>query len=168
MTKHALLMVLLAVMLPVAAATEWQANTVHDFVADENQRHPRSKTLVLVQPVDAPFGADACFTYANWRADKPNRGKVKVEIQVTRQSSPSGPVELIREERFGTERVRGNTASGCVHVGLIQAGDTATFGFKFKGAPALRPARDDAGKFQFSGTLESRDCTEGNCLSDGG
>lgn len=152
----------------VAASTaqaDWRNSITQEFVAERNEKHPRTRELSLFLPVDARFGADVCFGYGNQRTDKPNRGKVAVVVEVTRQESPTGPVRLIERKRIPTEKLSGNAAGGCSSVGLLQAGDRVAFRFKFKGLPTLRPTADGPGWFQFHGNVVSRDCTEGPCVS---
>lgn len=154
-----------AIVAAPAAQAEWRNSTTLEFTAERNEKHPRTRALSLFLPVDARFGADVCFGYGNQRTDKPNRGKVAVVVEVTRQQSPTGPVRLIERKRIATEKLSGNAAGGCSSVGLLQAGDRVEFQFKFKGLPSLKPTADGPGWFQFHGNIVSRDCTEGPCVT---
>lgn len=141
------------------AAGEWRNSVRQEFVAEENRKHPRRGGLVLRLPVDAPHGADLCFAYSHWRQDQAGRGAVQVTARVTRQNGPSGPLELIAEASFGKVQVSDSTAGDCRHVGLLEAGDVATFRFKFIRLPRLRVSLDNEleATFQYSASVNSRE-----------
>ena len=151
-------------LLAVPAFGEWRNSSSIDFEAETNQRHPRSGEITIVMPVDGRFGGEVCFGYGNLRKDRPNKGRIAVVVEVSRQESPTGPVLLVDRQRIPTTRVTENVAGECAGIGIFQAGDIFTFSFTFRGLPGLRP-NVDAGRFQYLGSVTSRDCTEGDCVS---
>lgn len=141
------------------AAGEWMNSVRQDFVAEQNRPHPRKRSLILRVPVDAPHGAELCWTYANGRNDQADKGALKIRAQVTRQESPSGPIRRVDRINFGKVRVRSNGAGDCGGVVPLRAGDIAVFSFRFLGVPRLRVDSENEleAMFQFSGSVNFRE-----------
>lgn len=157
MSRRATFLGLAFLLLAAPSAAEWRNRLTQSYVADESGSHPRKRSLVMRLPVDAPNGGEICWSYANWRVDRPDQGSLKVRLRITRQASPTGPIARIDRVNFGKVAVSDNNAFDCAPIGPWVEGDVARFSFRFIGLPRLRvnPRNELEARIQFSGSLRS-------------